>query len=553
MLEELHVRDLALIEEAWLELGPGMTVLTGETGAGKTVLVGALKLLLGERADATLVRSGATEAIVEGRFVVDGRERTARRRVGADGRSKCYLDGEMATVGALADSLGPLVDLHGQHDHQELLRAGSHAGLFDRFADTGALLDSYRDAFRAQTRARDAVTRLEAAMGDRERRVASLRGLVDDVDRVAPIPGEDDEIAARLPRLRHGEKLAAASSAAYRALEDEGGGAERISEALVSLSHVAGIDPALDAIAEAVGAAADALRAAASGLRDYGEAVDYDPVALEQSEARLAALTLLKRSFGPELADVVAARDAAVFELEDLDEGGAGVERARAAVAETDVAVRTAAAHLTRARAEAAPAFEGALAEAARDLSMPTARFEVGRAKLDRDAWTLEGPGRLEFLYAPATGEPFRPLARIASGGEVSRVMLALKSVLGDADTVPVLVFDEIDAGIGGATASAVGRRLKGLSAARQVLVVTHLAQVAAFADAQLVVEKAEKDGRARTRVRPVSGEERVAEVARMLSGTASATSLAHARELLAATTENTPPSARLDDAAGAS
>jgi DNA repair protein RecN (Recombination protein N) len=534
VLAELHVRDLALIEEAWLELGSGMTVLTGETGAGKTVLVGALKLLIGERADATLVRSGAAEALVEGRFESAEGERTARRRVGADGRSRCYLDGEMATVGALADELGPLVDLHGQHDHQELLRVASHAGLLDRFAGAAPLLDAYRVAFRAHAEDSAALARLRAALGDRDRRIAALQAILEEIDRVAPEPGEDEEIAARLPRLRHGEKLAAASSAAHRAITEEGGATERLGDASGSLAHVTGIDPALDAIADEVRDLDERLGAAASRLRDYGEGVDYDPVALETAEARSAALAVLKRSHGPLLADVLAAREAAATELEQLGEGEAGLEHARARVEEADAALRTAAEALTAARAAARGSFEERLGEAARDLAMPHARFEASSAALPRESWTADGPEKVEFLYAPAAGEPARPLARIASGGEVSRVMLALKSVLGDADTVPVLVFDEIDTGIGGATALAVGARLRSLSQGRQVLVVTHLAQVAAYADAQLVVEKADDAGRARTRVRAVAGDERVAEIARMLSGSDSAASLAHASELLA-------------------
>jgi DNA repair protein RecN (Recombination protein N) len=534
VLEELHVRDLALIEEAWLELGPGMTVLTGETGAGKTVLVGALKLLLGERADATNVRSGAPEALVEGRFALDGAERTARRRVSADGRSKCYLDGEMATVGGLAESLGPLVDLHGQHDHQELLRPAAHAGLFDRFAGAAGALDTYREAFRAHARAREALQRLIDALADRDRRTASLLALVEDVDRVCPEPGEDDAISERLPRMRHAEKLAAASAAAHRALDGDGGAAERLGEAIASLTRVADIDPALDAIAGEAAAADDALRAAAARLRDYGEGVEHDPAALEAAEARLAALSALRRNYGPTLDDVLARRDEAAAELAELGEGEAGIDRAREAVDEADAALAAAAEALQATREAAATEFEQRLAQAARDLAMPTARFEVGRTPLPRDAWTLDGPEKLEFLYAPAAGETARPLARVASGGEISRVMLALKGVLGEADTVPVLVFDEIDAGIGGATATAVGRRLKSLACGRQVLVVTHLAQVAAFAGAHLVVEKREQDGRVHTAVRAVEGDERTAEIARMLSGTASDTSLAHAAELLA-------------------
>lgn len=537
MLRELHVRDLALIEEAWLDLGPGMTVLTGETGAGKTVLVGALKLLLGERADATSVRSGAAEALVEGRFEVDGEERSARRRVSADGRSRCYLDGEMATVSGLAEALGPLVDLHGQHDHQTLLHASRHAALFDRFAGTAAAeaLARYRVAFAAHAAAAADRDALGEALRDRDGRVSQLRFLVEEVGAVGPLPGEDAGIAERLPRLRHGEKLTGAASAAWAALAGEAGATDASGEALGALRRVDGVDPVLDALASEL-AEADALLAdVAARLRDYGEGVDYDPAALNEAEARLAALSTLKRKYGPLLEDVLEAADRAARELADLDCGDEALVRAEARVCEADAEVRAAADALAGARAAAAPGFEQRLADAARDLAMPSVRFEVSRQAVPREAWTADGPERLEFLYSPAAGEPARPLARIASGGEISRVMLALKGVLGEADPVGVLVFDEIDAGIGGATAIAVGRRLKALSSGRQVLVITHLAQVAAFADGHLVVERGDADGRASTSVREASGESRVEELARMLSGSDSDVSLAHARELLAA------------------
>ncbi len=533
MLEELHVKDLALIEETWLELGPGMTVLSGETGAGKTVLVGALKLLLGDRADATLVRAGADEAVVEGRFLVGGVERAARRRMSADGRSRCYLDGEMATVGGLAEVLGPLVDLHGQHDHQELLRTATHAALLDRFASAEPLVDAYRAAFRSHSAAAADLARVTAALGDREARLAALRATISEIDRVGPEPGEDDAIAERLPRLRHGERLTQASSAAHRALADEGGATDRTGEALSALQHVGGIDPSLDAMAEALEDLDARLSALAHRIRDYGESVEFDPAALEEAETRLAALTVLKRSWGPALADVIAARTSAEDESFTLAEGEAGLDRVSEAVEVADAKVRETAAALALAREQGSPVFVSRLEDASRDLAMPGARFEVSRTALPREAWTADGPERLEFLYAPGPGETARPLARIASGGEVSRVMLALKSVLGHADIVPVLVFDEIDAGIGGATALAVGRRLRDLAEGRQVLVVTHLAQVAAFADAHLVVEKTLEGGRDHTGVRAVTGDARVGELARMLSGSATEASLAHARELL--------------------
>jgi DNA repair protein RecN (Recombination protein N) len=535
VLEELHVRDLALIEEARLELGPGMTVLSGETGAGKTVLVGALKLLLGERADATLVRSGAGEALIEGRFRVDDVERTARRRVGADGRSRCYLDGEMATVGALADALGPLVDLHGQHDHQMLLQPSRHSGIFDRFAGPPAFeaLEGYREAYALCSRATAERDALLDAMRDREGRIAQLRFLVDEVDAVAPRPREDDEIGERLPLLRHGERLTEAASNAWASLSAEAGAGDSAAEALGALRRVEGLDPALDAMAAQLAELDVLLADAARRLRDYGEGVEFDPAALNEAEARLAALSTLKKKYGPALDDVLTARDRAAADVEGLEAGEEGIARAEARVAEAEAGLLEAAGALSGVREDAAAGFESALTDASRDLAMPGARFEVSRTPLDRESWTPDGPERLEFLYAPAPGEPPRPLARIASGGEVSRVMLALKGVLGDADPVPVLVFDEIDAGIGGATAVSVGRRLKALAEGRQVLVVTHLAQVAAFADAHLVVERTDSGGRAQTRVTVASGEERVGELARMLSGTDSDASIAHARELL--------------------
>jgi DNA repair protein RecN (Recombination protein N) len=535
VLEELHVKDLALIDEAWLELGPGMTVLTGETGAGKTVLVGALKLLLGERADVTLVRSGASEALVEGRFTFDGCERFARRRLSAEGRSKCYLDGEMSTVTGLDDALGAEVDLHGQHEHQALLHPARHVGYLDRFigAPAADALADYRDAWAAAVRARQEAEMLAAALRDRDSRMDGLRWTIEEIDSVSPQPGEDVAIETQLPRMRHAERLTEASVTAFNALRRDGGASDALDEALAALHAAAGLDPALDAMADDLGVSMAAIDDAGTRIRAYGESIDYDLGALNEAEARLLALTSLKRKHGLTLDDVFAARESAAAELETLEAGEAGLQAAQEAVRAADAALLEAGEALGAVREQAAPLFTQQLAAAASDLALPDAVFDVSFAALPFDTWTADGPHKVEFLFSSSAGDPARPLARIASGGEVSRVMLALKGVLGGADTVPVLVFDEIDAGIGGATALAVGRRLARLSRGRQVLVITHLAQVAAYADAHLVVEKSEVDGRAVTRVRPVAGEERVVEVARMLSGSDSDTGLAHARELL--------------------
>ncbi|MBN2822624.1 MAG: DNA repair protein RecN [Coriobacteriia bacterium] len=535
MLLELHVRDLALVDDAWIEFGPGLTVLTGETGAGKTVLVGALKLLLGERADATLVRSGSHEAVVEGRFDLDGREVLVRRRVSAEGRSRCTVDGEMATVGAIAELLGPAVDLHGQHDHQSLLSPANHAGYLDRFSGEPARLAllAYADAYSVLKGAEQEVATLEATLADRERQADYLQFQIRDIESVSPRPGEDAELEALLPRLRFGERLTTASAAGYQALKGEAGAVDLLAEAVSLLGPAAGLDPAFDEMRDAALHLTDDVEDLAGRLREYAESVEHDPRALEDTESRLAAIAALKRKFGPSLDDVLCTKTQAEQQLAMLDAGEEGLSEARGRVAQAESALRSAGAGLMAIRDSVTTPFETALTQAAQDLALSKAVFEVQRIELPFEQWRESGPERVEFLFSASAGDPARPLAKIASGGEVSRVMLALKGVLGGADETPVLVFDEVDAGIGGATATAVGERLSSLASGRQVLAVTHLAQVASFAERQIVVFKAEEDGRTVTRTREVAGASRVAEIARMLSGEESEASVAHARELL--------------------
>lgn len=535
MLLELHVRDLALVEDVWLEFGDGLTVLTGETGAGKTVLVGALQLLLGERADTSLVRSGADEALVEGRFLIDGEERLIRRRITAEGRSRCTIDGEMATVGALGTLLDGVVDLHGQHEHQALLSSGRHAGYLDRFIGDGAVdaLEAFRSALKDAHAMHMRVDELEQALSDRDTRMEYLRFQMSDIDAVGPHAGEDADTEALLPRLRHGEKLTSAAATAWTSVRDEGGAADALAEASTALSHAADLDPVLDGLAGELTELVVTLDDIGSRLRVYSESIEHDPQALDAAESRLAELSALKRKYGATLDEVLDLRARASDELEMLDSGQAGLEAAREASASAERDLVAAGERLVAIRLEATPTFTARLAEAAHDLAMPSARFEVGSKDLPREQWGLDGPQRIEFLFSTSSGETPRPLAKIASGGEISRVMLALKDVLGQADNTPVLVFDEVDAGIGGATALSVARRLASLAETHQVLVVTHLAQVAAFASRHVVVEKADSKGRSVTNARAVLAEERVGEVARMLSGGTTRAGLEHARELL--------------------
>ena len=452
------------------------------------------------------------------------------------------IDGEMATVAMLGATLGPMVDLHGQHEHQALLSPARHAGYLDRYIgeEAAQALERYRQA---RGRAREAAARLDElreALSGREQRADHLRFVIGDIDAVEPQAGEYEELMALLPRLRYGERLAEASYSAWEALKGERGASDGLSAALAALGGVRGLDPALDGFAETVTRLDIELQELALQVFDYAESIDHDAGALDAAEARLHRIEGLTRKYGGSVEAVLAMRESAADELAMLDSGEAGLAEAERRAEEAAAALRDAADSLRVVRDAAVAPFVARLTEAASDLALAHAEFGVERTALPFESWTADGPERVEFLFAAAAGEQLRPLAKIASGGELSRVMLALKGVLGEADAVPVLVFDEVDAGIGGATAQAVGERLARLAQNHQVLVVTHLAQVAAYADVQIVVEKQEHDGRTVTSVRRVTGEERVAEVARMLSGGTSGASIAHARELLSSETTDT-------------
>jgi DNA repair protein RecN (Recombination protein N) len=535
VLEEVHVSNFALIDEAWIEFGPGMTVLTGETGAGKTALVGALKLLLGERADSGMVRSGTAEAMVEGRFRVDGAEMVARRRLTADGRSRCTLDGSMVTVGELARVLGPLVDLHGQHEHQALLTPGRHGAYLDRFIgdEASGALAHYRSSREMYVSAEADLKRLSAELADAERRADYLRFVLDEIAAVDPSPGEDEELEKRLPALMHAEKLAEAAREAHAIARGDGGAVDAIASARAILQRVEGLDPALDSLVGRLTGVSAELDDIGAEMRAYADSLEHDPLALDELQGRLAALSGLKKKYGPSLELVFEARDDAAARLTAVETGDAEIARARERIEAARAELAAGAQRLVALRHESAGDFTKALSSAIDGLNMAGARFEVAFEELDFDAWGPDGPERVEFLFAPAEEEEPRPLAKIASGGEISRVMLALKTALGKADDVPVLVFDEVDAGIGGVTGLAVGARLAGLAEDRQVLVVTHLPQVAAYAAHHLVVHKSVVGNRTVTTVESVEGEKRVAEIARMLSGSDSDASLIHADELL--------------------
>ncbi|MHB8680955.1 MAG: DNA repair protein RecN [Acidimicrobiales bacterium] len=525
MLVELRVRDLGVIAEAAIDLGPGMTALTGETGAGKTLVVEALELLLGGRADPVLVRPGAEEALVEGRFVGDDEEVILARAVPAKGRSRAWVDGRMAPVSALSDAGARLADLHGQHAQQSLLDPAAQRRALDAFAgvDLGPL------AALAATRRR-LLEELEALGGDeraRAREVDLLRYQLEEIDAAGlQGPGEDDDLAAEEERLADATAHREAAALALAALDAEGGRGARgavdaLGEAEAALSGRAPLQAVVGRLAALQAEAADV----ASELRAVVEQWEDDPERLGEVRARRQLLRDLSRKYGEGADGVLAYAQEARQRLAALESVEARAAAIAAELAVTDRAVTEASAVVGKARRTAAPRLAAQVEARLRELAMAKARLEV--------AVSEEDPGDdVAFGLGANPGEPVLPLAKVASGGELARAMLALRLVLSDAP--PTMVFDEVDAGIGGEAATAVGRSLAELARDRQVLVVTHLAQVAAFATRQLVVTKQVRAGRTVAQVQALDDEGRVVELARMLSGQPdSATARRHAGELL--------------------
>jgi len=539
MLTELRVRDLGVIEDLTLELGPGMTALSGETGAGKTLVVEALDLALGGRAAPGLVRAGADEAVVEARFVipdpsVDGGEREVIvvRSIPASGRSRAWVDGRPAPVSALAEAAGSLVDIHGQHDQQSLLAPAAQRQALDAFA--GVDLAPMAEA-RADLRAID--VRLAALGGDDQQRAREIDVLAHQVGEIAGSAivdlDEESALTAEEDRLADLAAHRAAAAAALEALEgcDGAGETSALGQLARAAADLAGRAPFADWAERLRGASAE-LTDVTSDLRRVVETWEDDPDRLAEVQGRRRRLADLRRKYGGTLAEVAAFGAEATARLGELEGAGAAAE---ALGTEREAAERTLAAAeaaVLSARRGAAPELARTAGERLRDLAMPGARFEI----------EVDGPAgeSVRFLLGANPGESVQPLARVASGGELARAMLALRLVtLGGPST---MVFDEVDAGVGGEAALALGRALREVADGRQVMVVTHLAQVAAAADRQITVHKATRGGRRVTGASVLSADGRLVELSRMLSGHPdSAAARAHAEELLALVRAATP------------
>ncbi len=567
MLLELRIEDLALIEKAKVEFGPGLNVLTGETGAGKTIVVEAINLLIGGRADSGMVRAGAERAKVEGLFsvkgigladdlqdFVDGDEVSVARIMTRDGKSRCYLNGGPITVGQLAKLGAALVDLHGQHDQQSLFRTYTHLDFLDNYGGS-RVLELRSKVAELYGRWKETLRRLEEINRSESELLARkdlLEFQVSEIERANLEVGEEEKLKDERDLLRHLEKVFGAVSAALFGLADGGereAAADRIAESMASLKAVEGIDAGLDRLTERISSVYYELEDCIGELRSYLQELSFPPGRLDDVEARLNEIDLLKRKYGRCVADVLAYKNKALHELESLSDVGGAKDKLGTALAEVERELARAASKLSEERKVIASKFENAVVAELRELGMKGSGFCValrnreldGERAADGCGLALDGRGAddAEFMISPNAGEGMRPLSKIASGGEISRVMLALKMVLSAADPVPTLIFDEIDAGIGGEVANAIGAKLARLSRRHQVLVVTHLAQIAKYADEHFVVSKESKGARTITDINRLGNEGRIAEIARMLGGAASSDiAYRHASEMLNAAEE---------------
>ena len=548
MLTELSVENFALVERVRLRFGAGLNLLTGETGAGKSILLDALGMVLGERTSSDSVRHGAEKARVEAVFaLMAGDSRLApalestgiesedgllilSRELSASGKSSARINGRPVTVAVLKVIGDALVDIHGQHEHQSLMVVERHVELLDAWCgqETEVLRASVTAAWDSYAAARAEREALLREARERTRNLDIYSYQRDELDAAALVPGEEEELQAERLRLGSAERLHAASAAAYEALQ--GGALDGLSQAVREIGRGLKFDDSLSSILESLNSALYAADDAMREVRTYRDSVEFNPQRLSHIEDRLDLLKSLKRKYGEDIAAMVRYREELGQKLETLENAEERLAALEALEKSTFAELEKRAAVLTNARKKAAEPFAKGIQTELKDLAMAATRFSVSVVPRE------PGPGgadAVEFLISPNPGEPLKPLAKIASGGELSRVMLALKSVMSKHVTPPTLVFDEIDTGIGGRTATVLAQKLHALGQAAQTLCITHLPQIAARGDMHFFIEKRTEKGRTTVSVSPLDGEARVQELARMLGGNDSATVLAHAREML--------------------
>lgn len=550
MLTDLTIKNVAIIDTLQITFKPGLTVLTGETGAGKSIIIDAVGLIMGSRASSDLIRSGEEEAAVEALFDISALpeirrllleagfeaagELLIKRSLSRGGKNRIYINGGMATLALLSDIAPRLINIYGQHDSQTLLKTENHLRLLDAYAGIGDRRQKFTNLFSRLASVRDTLAGLEQAEREAARRLDLLSYQSEEIAKAALKPGEEEQLEEQRRLLANAGKLEGVCSEAFDRLYGGDGALlgqlKRISSSIAELSA---IDISLQGTAASIEGAYLQLEDAAITLRDYSSRIESDPAALQQIDDRLDQLGRLKKKYAPAVEGILAYKAEIDAELDQLQSREQSRQTLEAERDRMEGELKQAGAELSAARIQAAAKLKQALESEAHQLAMKGAIIEAALEPLAEPR--SSGFEKVEFLFSPNPGEIPRPLGRIASGGELSRLMLAIKQVLPDGD-VPTLVFDEVDTGIGGATSELVGRKLKNVAAGQQVLCITHLPQVAVFADQQLRVEKLVEGGRTSTRILDLDQDERTREIARMLAGaTIGDSALKHAAEMLAA------------------
>lgn len=534
MLTLLKIRNLALVDELAWELGPGLISVTGETGAGKSVIVGALKLVLGERADKGLIRTGEESCSVEAVFELpdaaeinailedgglppcDDTQLIIRRVIGTTANRQFVNDSPVTLT--LLKRLGEhLVDLHGPHDHQSLLSTERQLSMLDAHAAAEAPLAAYRDAFRDWRRKSTELEDLRTAENATDQEIELLRHQLSEISAANLRPADEQDLEDRWRRATNATRLVESAAAAVAALSGDDGILTRITEVQRLVRDLEKLDPSVRERTAALETAAIELQDLEQNLADYADELDIDPAEAAALEERVNQIESLKRKYGPSLADVLARHDRAAERLDTIENRGERLAALEAEVATLRAALDTAGKVLSQTRRKAAPRLAKEISGQLKDLGFKQSSFEIQLKPHVSPG--PQGSEAVEFLFGPNPGEPLMPLRQIASSGEISRVMLAVKSALAEQDATPLMVFDEIDANVGGEVARAVGRKMAALGTRHQVVAITHFPQVAATAAHHFVVEKEVSGGRTRSRLYPVSGETRIQELVRMLGG----------------------------------
>ena len=551
MLSLLHIENIALIQSADIRFEPGFNVLTGETGAGKSIVIDSIGAVLGERTSRELIRTGAKSALVtavftqvpplpwleENGFPTGEEELLLQRELQGDGRNVCRIDGKLVTVAQLRELGRQLLNIHGQHDGQQLLDPASHLGYLDQFGGCQPLLESYQEAYRKWHDIRREMDKLQMDEAERSRRVDTLNYQIQELERAQLKAGEDEELSARRTLLRSAGRLMEAVQSAEFALsgdEDRDGACSLIAQAEGEVQGVSSISPELGELSEKLTALRCAADDAADTLRDLSRSFDFSPGELDQVEERLDLLYRLRKKYGPTVEDMLSYLDRCRKELDQIQYADDTLARLEKDLKKAQKEAARRGEVLSQARREAAGALQARVQEELRQLDMPKVRFQTeftpkgGEAGMDET-----GLDEVQFLMSATLGEALKPIQKVASGGELARIMLALKNVLAEGDQIGTLVFDEVDTGVSGRAAQKVAEKMAQVARGKQVLCVTHLPQIAAMADTHFSVQKGEREGRTYTRLERLDRSQRREELARLIGGASITPSLLESAEEL--------------------